>query len=160
VIEPREARDDLLAVLATVPERAADLASELDGPRLQYRHGPGFPTVAEMIGHVCEVGIALDALLRRLALDRVREVRLREAMEPVHEPDLLPPMEQQLGDFARARRRTIDLLHGMPASFWDEELLDPAQGRVSVQEVVEQIIRHELGHLTQLQSLVALLPVS
>jgi hypothetical protein len=113
-----------------------------------------------MIGHLCQVGTAIDGLLRRIAIDGAREVRLREAMAPLQDPDLLPPLEEELGDLARARRRTVDLLHGMAPDFWEEELLDPAQGRLTVRELVEQVARHELGHLSQLQSLVTLLPVS
>ena len=68
--------------------------------------------------------------------------------------------ESQLEDFARVRRRTVDVLHAMPTEFWDREVFDPATGRLTMREAVGSVVRHELGHLSQLQSLVALLPVA
>ncbi|MGH2927150.1 MAG: DinB family protein [Solirubrobacteraceae bacterium] len=153
-------RNDLCAVLATVPERAADIRSELDGSGLAYRHGPSFPTVGEILSHLCQSGSAIEAVLRPVALESADELRLRAALETDREADLLPPLETQLDDFSRTRRRTVDVLHAMPTSFWDREVLDPAIGRLTVREAVGSVARHELGHLSQLQSLVALLPVA
>lgn len=153
-------RNDLCAVLATVPERASDIATELDGPGLAYRHGPGFPTVGEVVSHLCESGTAIDAVLRPVAIEGARELRLREALESERDRDLLPPLETQLDDFARVRRRTVDVLHAMPTEFWDRDVFDPSMGRLTVREAVTSVVRHELGHLSQLQSLVTLLPVA
>jgi hypothetical protein len=153
-------RNDLCAVLATVPERASDIATELDAPGLAYRHGPSFPTVGEIVSHLCESGSAIDAVLRPVAIEGAREVRLRAALETEREAELLPPLETQLEDFARVRRRTVDVLHAMPTEFWDRDVFDPATGRLTVREAVGSVVRHELGHLSQLQSLVALLPVA
>ncbi len=153
-------RNDLCAVLATVPERTSDIATELDGPGLAYRHGPSFPTVGEVVSHLCQSGSAIDAVLRPVAIEGTRELRLREALEADRDPDLLPSLETQLDDFARVRRRTVDVLHAMPTEFWDREVFDPAIGRLTVREAVSSVVRHELGHLSQLQSLVTLLPVA
>ena len=153
-------RNDLCAVLATVPERASDIATELDTPSLAYRHGPGFPSVGEVVSHLCESGSAIDAVLRPVAIEGVREVRLREALEQERDPDLRPALQTQLDDFARVRRRTVDVLHAMPTEFWDREVFDPAVGRLTVRAAVASVVRHELGHLSQLQSLVTLLPVA
>lgn len=153
-------RNDLCAVLGTVPERTSDIATELDGPGLAYRHGPSFPTVGEVVSHLCESGSAVDAVLRPVAIEGAREIRLRTALETEKDPELLPSLETQLEDFARVRRRTVDVLHSMPTEFWDREVFDPAMGRLTVREAVSSVVRHELGHLSQLQTLVALLPVA
>lgn len=153
-------RNDLCAVLATVPERASDIATELDGSGLAYRHGPSFPTVGEIVSHLCESGSAIDTVLRPVAIEGAREVRLRAALETERDAELLPALETQLEDFARVRRRTVDVLHAMPTEFWDREVFDPATGRLTMREAVGSVVRHELGHLSQLQSLVALLPVA
>ena len=60
--------------------------------------------------------------------------------------------------FGRVRRRSLDLLRGLPASDWERELVDPAQGRLTVLELCEQVMRHELGHLSQVRNLLTLLP--
>lgn len=153
-------RNDLCAVLATVPERASDIATELDSSGLSYRHGPGFPTVGEIVSHLCESGSAVDAVLRPVAVEGAREIRLRGALEAEKDAELLPALSTQLDDFARVRRRTVDVLHAMPTEFWDRQVFDPASGHLTVREAVSSVVRHELGHLSQLQTLVALLPVA
>jgi uncharacterized damage-inducible protein DinB len=153
-------RNDLCAVLATVPERVSDIATELDESGLAYRHGPGFPTVGEIVSHLCESGSAIDAVLRPVAIEGARELRLQSALETERDAELLPSLETQIDDFARVRRRTVDVLHAMPTEFWDREVFDPATGLLTVREAASLVVQHELGHLSQLQSLVALLPVA
>ena len=154
----RTRTEDLIAVLGAVPERVSDLVLGLDDPRLDYRHAPAFQTVRELVGHVCEAGVAADGLLRQVLVDDRDEVWVRKTFDPADDPDLSPPLSDQLEGFGRVRRRSLDLLRGLPAEAWDREVQDPAQGRLTVQEVCEQIMRHELGHLSQVRNLITLLP--
>ncbi|MBO0706421.1 MAG: DinB family protein [Candidatus Dormibacteraeota bacterium] len=154
----RTRTEDLIAVLGSVPERVADLVLGLDDPRLDYRHAPAFQTVRELVGHVCEAGVAADGLLRQVIVDGRDEASVRKTFDPVDDPDLSPPVSEQLEDFGRVRRRSLDLLRGLPAQAWHKEVMDPAQGLISVQDACEQIMRHELGHLAQVRNLLTLLP--
>jgi hypothetical protein len=151
-------RDDVVLLLGVVPERVGDLVSGLDEPRLAYRHAPAFPTLKEVIGHLSDAGLAVDALLRRAYLDGQRELPVRASIEPMHAPDLSPPLVELLARFGRVRRRTVDLLKGLAAADWQRVVLDPQQGELTLLDVCAQVTQHELAHLSQIRNLIALLP--
>ena len=151
-------RDDVILLLAVVPERVGDLVSGLDEPRLAYRHAPAFPTLKEIIGHLNDAGSAVDALLRRAYLDGQRELPVRASIDPTHAPDLSLPLTELLEGFGRVRRRTVDLLKGLTSHDWQRVVLDPQQGELTLLEVCAQITQHELAHLSQIRNLIALLP--
>ena len=120
--------------------------------------GDQLPTVKEVVGHLCEAGSAVDALLRHAYLDRQRELPVRASIDPGPEMDLSPPLPDLLQNFARVRRRTVDLLRGLSEADWRQAVFDPEQGRLTLLDVCGQVTRHELGHLSQLRNLTALLP--
>jgi hypothetical protein len=151
-------REDVLMLLASCPERVTDIVAGLDEDRLRYRHGPAFPTLKEVIGHLAAAGAAVDALLRRAHLDQVQEADVRAAIDPLDGVDLAPAAEELLQDYVRIRRRTIDLLRGWNEAEWSRRLRDPRLGDLTLLEACRQAAAHEVGHLTQLRNLIALLP--
>jgi hypothetical protein len=151
--------EDVVALLACVPERINDLVAVLDDPRLDYRHAPAFPTLHEVVAHLCNAGAEVDGPLRRAYLDRQRELAVRAAIDPAAvEPELATPLAEQLQRFARVRRRTVDLLRGLSEPDWRIAVFDPQQGELTLLEVCNQVTQHELAHLCQLRNLIALLP--
>jgi hypothetical protein len=150
--------EDVLTLLATVPERVTDLVAALGQPQLEYRHAPAFPTLQELVGHLCQAGAEVDSLLRRAYLDGQRELRVRAAIEPAADPDFSAPLADLLERFARVRRRTVDLLRGLDEEDWKQPLVDPQQGELSLLDLCTQVAEHELGHLSQLRNLIAVLP--
>lgn len=151
-------REEVVLLLGVVPERVGDLVFGLDEQRLNYRHGPGFPTLKQVIGHLADAGSAVDSLLRRAYLDGQRELPVRASIDPTHAPDLTPPPADVLAGFGRVRRRTVDLLRGLPSADWQRTVIDPQQGELTLLEVCVQVTSHELAHLSQLRNLIALLP--
>jgi len=154
----RLAREDVIVLLGIVPERVGDLVSGLDEPRLNYRHAPAFPTLKEVVGHLSDAGAVVDSLLRRAYLDGQRDLPVRASIDPTHEPDLSPSMAELLEGFGRVRRRTVDLLRGLAPADWQQVVVDPQQGELTLLAVSELIAQHELAHLSQLRNLIALLP--
>ena len=150
--------EDVVVLMAMVPERINDLVSGLDEQRLAYRHAPAFPTLRELIGHLCGGGPTVDALLRHAYLDGQRDLPVRASIDPAHEPDLSPPLDELVQGFGRVRRRTVDLLRGLKTSDWQRVVMDPQQGELTLLDVCSQITRHEIGHLAQIRNLIALLP--
>ena len=152
-------QEDVLVLLAGCPERVADIAAGLDEARLRYRHGPAFPTLKEVITHLAWAGIAVDALLRRAHLDHVEEADVGAAIDPQSEAaTAAPPIEELLGDYVRVRRRTIDLLRGWSEAEWSRSLRDPKLGELTLLDACRKVAAHEVGHLTQLRNLIALVP--
>lgn len=152
-------REDVLVLLSSVPERVGDLVNGLDENRLRYRHAPAFPTLLELVTHLSRAGRAVDSLLRHVQVDGVDRVALHAAIDPPTEvaaDDAAVP--ELLEDYARIRRRSVDLLRGMPLADWDRIVIDAGLGEISLLDLTRLVTRHELGHLTQIRNLIAVLP--
>ena len=151
-------QEDLVVVLSAVPERIADVTAGLDEEKLDYRHGPAFPSLRELIEHLAVSGTRVDALLRHAHLDHQRELDVRAAIDPQSEPSGRQPATELVDNFHRVRRRTIDMLRGLTEEEWGHTVQDPHQGSLTMVEITRQITHHEAAHLAQLRNLIALLP--
>jgi hypothetical protein len=149
---------DVVMLLGSVPERVSDLVYWLDETRLRYRHGPAFPTLGSLIAHLAESGTKVDALIRHAHLDGQMSADVRAAIDPSHDQDLERPLQETLEDFARVRRRTVDLLHGWGKPEWERILSNSRGGDLTLLEVCQLVVRHEMGHIAQIRNLSALLP--
>jgi hypothetical protein len=149
---------DAVLLMSSVPERISDLVYGLDESRLRYRHGPAFPTLGGLIGHLLESGAKVDALLRHAHLDGLATADVRATIDPGHDMELERPLQEALEDFARVRRRTVDLLHGWGKNEWERKLSDPRGGETTLLEVCRMVARHEIGHIAQIRNLTVLLP--
>lgn len=149
---------DVVLLLSSVPERTSDLVHWLDDAQLRYRHGPAFPTLGGLIAHLVDSAPRIDALLRRAHLDGQTTADVRAAVDPGHDDELTRPLHEALEDFARVRRRTVDLLHGWGKSEWERGITDPRGGETSLLEICRLVARHEMGHIAQIRNLSALLP--
>src|SRR5579864_5309306 len=144
--------------MSSTPERINDLVYGLDEARLKYRHGPAFPTLGALIGHLVDSGTRVDGLLRHAHLDGETNADIRATIVPSHNTDLDRPLQEAVEDFARVRRRTVDLLHGWGAGEWDRVISDPHGPPLTLLDVCRLVARHEMGHVAQIRNLTALLP--
>lgn len=149
---------DAVLLMSSVPERINDLVFGLDETRLRYRHGPAFPTLGGLIFHLLDSGTRVDGLLRRAHLDGLATADIRATIDPGHEVDLDRPLQEAIGDFARVRRRTVDLLHGWGKSEWERSVNDPRGGSVTLLDICQMVTRHEMAHVAQIRNLTVLLP--
>jgi len=149
---------DAVLLMSSVPERIADLVYGLDEARLRYRHGPAFPTLGGLIGHLLDSGSKVDGLLRHAHLDGIATADVRGTIDPTHDHELDRPLQEALEDFARVRRRTVDLLHGWGKSEWERTLSDPRGGSFTLLEACRMVTRHEMAHIAQIRNLTVLLP--
>jgi hypothetical protein len=149
---------DAVLLMSSVPERIGDLVYGLDEARLRYRHGPAFPTLGGLIAHLLDSGSKVDALLRHAHLDGLATADVRATIDPDHDLELERPLQEALEDFARVRRRTVDLLHGWGKNEWDRKLSDPRGGETTLLEACRMVARHEIAHIAQIRNLTVLLP--
>jgi hypothetical protein len=149
---------DAVLLMSSVPERIGDLVYGLDEAKLRYRHGPAFPTLGGLIGHLLEGGTKVDGLLRHAHLDGLAAADVRATIDPTHDQGLERPLQEALEDFARVRRRTVDLLHGWGKNEWERTIVDPRGGTFTLLEVCRMVTRHEMAHIAQIRNLTALLP--
>ena len=149
---------DAVLLMSSVPERIGDLIYGLDETRLRYRHGPAFPTLGGLIAHVLDSGSKVDSLLRHAHLDGQTTADVRGTIDPGHDVELERPLQEALEDFARVRRRTVDLLHGWGTKEWERKISDPRGGEHTLLEVCRLVAQHEMGHIGQIRNFTALLP--
>jgi DinB family protein len=149
---------DAVLLMSSAPERISDLVYGLDEARLRYRHGPAFPTLGGLIGHLLESGAKVDGLLRRAHLEGLSTADVRAVIDPVVDQDLDRPLQEAIEDFARVRRRTVDLLHGWGKGEWSRVISDPRGGDVTLLELCRQVTKHEMSHIAQIRNLTVLLP--
>jgi hypothetical protein len=149
---------DAVLLMSSVPERIGDLVFGLDETRLRYRHGPAFPTLGGLIFHLVDSGSKVDGLLRHVHLDGLATADLRATIDPAHDQDLDRPLQEAIEDFARIRRRTVDLLHGWGKNEWERVVSDPRGGDVTLLDICRMVTKHEMGHVSQIRNLTSLLP--
>jgi DinB superfamily len=149
---------DAVLLMSSAPERISDLVYGLDETRLRYRHGPAFPTLGGLISHLLVSGAKVDALIRRAHLDGLATADIRAAIDPSLDDGLDRPLQEAIEDFARVRRRTVDLLHGWGTGEWSRVISDPRGGDVTLLEICQQVTKHEMGHIAQIRNLTVLLP--
>jgi hypothetical protein len=149
---------DAVLLMGSAPERISDLVYGLDEARLRYRHGPAFPTLGGLISHMLESGAKVDALLRRAHLEGLATADVRGAIDPGLDQELDRPLQEAIEDFARVRRRTVDLLHGWGNGEWSRMVSDPRGGDVTLLEICRQVTKHEMAHIVQIRNLTVLLP--
>jgi hypothetical protein len=149
---------DAVLLLSSAPERIGDLVFGLDEARLRYRHGPAFPTLGSLLGHLLDSGTRVDGLLRRAHLEGLNSADIRGVIDPGHDQELDRPLQEAIEDFARVRRRTVDLLHGWGNTEWSRVIADPHGMPMSLLDICRQVVRHEMAHVAQIRNLTSLLP--
>ena len=152
-------RDDVLTMLGACPERVRDCVLGIDPGRLGYRHGPAFPTLEELVAHLSDAATAFEGALRHGLTDGAEEVDLKGALEAGAEADETRPAAERLDDLGRLRRRTMDLLRGLPEEDWEGRVLhDPHFGDLSLIDFCRLVAAHEMSHLSQVRNLTSQLP--
>lgn len=149
---------DAVLLMSSAPERVSDLVYGLDEARLRYRHGPAFPTLGGLIGHLLDSGARVDSLLRRAHLEGMASADVRAAIDPMADDALDKPLQEAVEDFARVRRRTVDLLHGWGKTEWSRAITDTRGGEVTLLEICRMVTKHEMAHIVQIRNLTVLLP--
>src|SRR2546427_3955622 len=149
---------DAVLLMSSVPERISDLVFGLEETQLQYRHGPAFPPFGGLIFHLLDSGAKGAGLLPHAHLDGLATADVRATIDPGHEQELDRPLQEAIEDFARIRRRTVDLLHGWGKSEWDRTVSDPRGGSLTLLDVCRLVTRHEMAHVAQIRNLTVLLP--
>src|SRR5260370_37636893 len=87
---------DAVLLMSSVPERIADLVYGLDEGRLGYRHGPAFPTLGGLIGHLVDSGTKEDGRIRHAHLDGLARADVPALIDPHHDHELNRPTRYAL----------------------------------------------------------------
>src|SRR5258707_13198412 len=102
--------------------------------------------------------MGVDFVMRRWTLEGLGSVDRWSASYPLQVQELDRPLQEAVDDFARVRRRTVDLMHGWGKSEWERLVSDPRAGDVTLLDICRRVSRHEIAHIVQIRNLTALLP--
>jgi len=112
-----------------------------------------------LAAHLSDSGAAFEAALRHSVQEGAEEVDLKGALEASADSDESRPAADRLDDLGRLRRRTMDLLRGLPEEDWERRILhDPHFGDLSLIDFCRLVAAHEMSHLSQVRNLTSLLP--
>ena len=145
-------------LLSGIPERVRDHVAPFDANRLGYRHGPAFPTLQEVVMHLSSGGIAADDVIRHVCVEGAPEADPGAALAPAGELDGANDAAEKLDELVRNRRRTMDLLRGLPGEAWDRPIGGPRYGELTLLDFCRLVATHEMAHLSQVRNLSSLLP--
>ena len=151
-------REDALLLMAGPPERLGDMVLTLGQSRMTYRHGPAFPTLQELVGHLAGAAAACEGAIRHACLEGAERIELSESLDPRVTADLTEETAELIQAYTRVRRRTIEFLRGLPADAWRRPMTDARLGDLTLLDVCSRVADHEVAHVSQARNLVALLP--
>lgn len=154
-------------MVASIPERLASYLIGLHQDQLAYRHGPAFPTIAELVMHFTESGEAFDRLLTEALAEDPKQLSvpvtdsgsiLNAAVaigSRAVDPDAIV---EGLNRYAASRRELAELIRQADEATWQRPVHDAFLGEVTPQQLVGRLAQHEMGHISQLRNLIACLP--
>jgi hypothetical protein len=145
---------ELLAMLATTPDRVAELAAGLDARMLRERPEPDEWSMKEVLAHLMELESRL--FLPRFRLMATTDRPRFEAFDPVawgRERDRRDGrFEDDLATYRRARAETLAYLATLPAGAGERPGLSGFFGPLTLAQYVTHEIDHDLEHLAQMRA--------
>jgi len=154
-----EERDPLGWVMKALREAGGSIITEfagLDEDALRTRPGEGDLCLKEIAAHLRDS--------EELALRQVTSLLERpERTIPFWDVDVLPlerdyvamDLHMLLMEFRSLRRETSALLWGLTEREWRREGKHPYKGSITLEEIAQELARHDLEHLWQVRRLKA-----
>jgi len=141
-------------MLENTPEILRNLICELDEEDSRWKPAPDRFSVAEVLGHLSHA----EGHCYRARLDRF----LKEdhpAIEPYDPNDYLEiyrkaDAEDSLDHFEDQRQTNLDVLCDLPAEIANRKAKHPRVGEITLGEMLNEWVLHDLGHIRQLAELV------
>lgn len=151
-------RERLLWNLRSLPRELADLVAPQDDETLRWRPIPNKWSVKEILCHLRD--FERDAML-----ERYRSVL---AEDNPYLPHLDNEAKQRDGDYINQdggavleeirslRAQTIAILEQAPAGSWTRTGRHFSSGRITLEQIVERHVLHDMKHLSQIRDIIGL----
>jgi hypothetical protein len=145
---------DPLSLLASTPDRIADLVRGWDARRWSQTYAPGKWTAAQLVLHLAQDEIGFGSRVRLALTVGGYVVQPYEgadwvALETPTEP------ETALGAFLALRRLNLLLYRRIPADQRKRPVRHPDLGEISIDWILHTLAGHDLHHLRHLQAIAA-----
>lgn len=147
--------EDPLLVLASTPQRIADLVRGWDASRWSRSYAPGKWTAADLMLHLAHDEIAWCSRVRlALTVDRYA-VQPFDGTEWVAQEAPVDP-EIALAAYLTLRRLNLPLYARIPPDRRARPFAHPEFGQISIDWILRTLAGHDRHHLGQLQAIAAL----
>ena len=144
---------DLVEALRVLPDRVAEAASGMSDEELRRRPAEGEWCVKEVCGHLRDNA---EIWVGRFHMMTTQTDPLLADHDPasVHEHNYPEqPIEDILSDLRRQVDESVSLLSDLARDHWKRTGRHATQGRLTVREGLELMLRHAEGHLEQIRAL-------
>jgi len=147
-------RIEIIEALGLLPQRVSEEVRGLSEEELRFRPAEGEWSLKEVIGHLRDFAeIDQERLRRMITQERPilpgydQETLVRERNH--QEADL----QAVLAELASFRRQTVHLLTELVDASWTRTAHHLERGIFSIRQFVDQLVRHEAGHLEHIRAL-------
>lgn len=142
--------NDPLILLATTPEKIAELVKGWDASHWARSYAPGKWTAAQLVLHLAQDEIGLSARVRLALSDDDYVVQPFEGDRWVAAESPSDP-ETALSAFLALRKLNLILYKRIPSARRNQPIPHPELGAISIDWILRTLAGHDLHHLRHLE---------
>jgi len=155
-IEAIKKRAAVFETLESAPGRLARLTRKLEDGVLRRKPAPEKWSAMEVACHLRDIErLWADRLVKTAFSDRPQLYMLEVDDLAIRNRYNTQDLGAALKEFARLREDNLRLLRALPASQWKRTGLHPKRGEITLERMVEVMVEHDGGHLSQIEAAVA-----
>jgi hypothetical protein len=148
----------LLWNLRSLPNELEDLVNDLDEATLRWRPIPDKWSMIELLCHLRDMEHMAyqDRYRRMLAEDNPLLPNVDQDRVATQGNYLQQNTRAVLGEFKQLRAETVRILQAAPPEDWSRSGVHEVAGPVTIEQLVNQQINHDLNHLVQMKDIARL----
>lgn len=144
----------MIPILGGMPSKVYGLVAQLTEAQLTWRPAEKEWSIKEVLCHLRDAAEIYGLRLRRIATEEDPFLPAFDqdayARDRGYQAEIAPVAVLA---YAQHRQATYDLLRGLPDEGWDRTGVHQEAGQMTLREMVERVVNHELEHLEQLRRL-------
>lgn len=144
----------MIAVLGGIPSKVYALIAPLSEAQLVWRPAEGEWSIKEVLCHLRDAAEVYGLRLQRIATEDKPFLpgydQKAYARDRKYQEEIVPSVVMA---FAEHRLATHRLLRGLPPEAWARTGLHEEAGSMTLEQMVERVVNHELEHLEHLRRL-------
>jgi hypothetical protein len=147
--------EDPLSLMASTPNRIAELVRDWDAARWSRTYAPGKWTATELVLHLAQDEIGFGNRVRFALTQDGYVIQAYEGADWVAQEAPTDP-KVALAAFLALRRLNLILYRSIPAERRSRSIAHPEFGEISIDWILHTLAGHDLHHLRHLQAIAAL----
>ncbi|MBI2886809.1 MAG: DinB family protein [Chloroflexi bacterium] len=144
----------MIPILGGMPSKVYGLVAQLTEAQLAWRPAENEWSIKEVLCHLRDAAEVYGLRLRRIAMEENPFLPAFDqdayARDRDYQAEIAPAA---LMTYAQHRQATCDLLRALPQEGWSRAGVHEEAGQMTLREMAERVVNHELEHLEQLRRL-------